>query len=305
MKPFFPLVLLVTCATSHAQLIDEIGVGGKAGQVIDRNMRDSVSLSAIQEAFDNSDPRETVKEFPYDPSVTYKLRLREFMDTTVVLPPGEEIVAFSLADSKTFEFHPYTAPAGRDGSRAELRNMFRVLGKYPGADTNLTVVGRSSRLYSFYLRVDSVKSKFVPILVARITGTPVPTIAEDEQPASQPAVEAAGNPVPRDGLEAAKELDYLRSLDIPSVRDIHHAYVMSGEKELAPTRVFDDGVWTYFKFSEENLDRVKRLPALYRVVDGVDSPVNTRIVKGTLIAETTSAAWTLRNGDAHLCVQRR
>lgn len=309
MKRILLPILLSLATAAHAQLIDELGAGNKAGQVIDRNMRDSVSLSAIQEAFDNSDPRETVKDFPYDPGVTYKLRLREFMDTTVVLPPGEEIVAFSLADGKTFEFHPYTSASGKD-SRPELRNMFRVLGKYPGADTSLTVVGRSTRIYSFYLRVDSVKSKFVPVLVARIKGAPVVLDGAGEalshaKVATEKAEAPAGNQPAKDGIEAAKDAEYLRSLDIPTARDITQSYVMSGEKELAPVRVFDDGVWTYFKFSDDNLDRVKRLPTVYRVVDGVDSPVNTRIVNGTLIAETTSAAWTLRNGDSHLCVQKR
>lgn len=308
MKPFLIPLLLAAAASVHAQIIDEVGAG-KPSQVIDRNMRESVSLSAIQEAFDNSDPRETVKEFPYDAAVTYKLRLREFMDTTVVLPPGEEIVAYSLADSKTFEFHPYTTATGKD-SRPELRNMFRVLGKYPGADTSLTVVGRSTRIYSFYLRVDSVKSKFVPVLVARIKGAPLYFEGEGgalshAKPTGAAESIPAGNVPAKDGIEAEKEAEYLRSLEIPKARDIHQRYVMSGEKELAPTRVFDDGVWTYFKFADDNLDRVKRLPTVYRVVDGVDTPVNTRIVNGTLIAETTSAAWTMRNGDSHLCVQKR
>lgn len=327
MKQYPILIGALLCGAASAQLVDEVARGagrpgtggsGPAGQIIDRSMRESVSLQAIQEAFDNSDPRANTKEFAYDAGVTYKLRLREFMDTTVALPEGEEIAAYSLADTKNFEFHPYTPPKGKD-SVPELRNLFRVLGKYPGADTNLTVIGGSKRIYSFYLRVDSVKSQFMPVLVARIVAPPLLVFKDAGAPVSQAKpgkgeaaaepeskeTQPAGNKPAKDGLEAEKEADYLRQLDIPSARDISTKYGMSGEKELAPVKVFDDGVWTYFKFAEENLDRVKRLPALYKVVDGVDSPVNTRVVKGTIIAETTSKGWTLRNGDAHLCIRKQ
>lgn len=306
---------LLCSAAGAAGLVDEVAQSpaGKPPQVINRNMRESVSLQTIQEAFDNSDPRATIKEYPYDPTTTYKLRLREFMDTTVVLPEGEGIGAYSLPDDKNFTFTPYTPATGKD-SKPELRNKFRIKATYPGADTNLTVIGTSNRIYSFYLRVDSIESKFLPVLVAYIKGPPL-MLLKDASEVSQAKPELGegkgkdsdlpGVKPGKDGLDAEKDAEYLRQLDIPSARDISTSYGMSGEKQLAPTKVFDDGVWTYFKFSEENLDRVKRLPAVYRVVDGVDSPVNTRIVKGTLIAETTSAGWTLRNGDAHLCIRKK
>jgi type IV secretory pathway VirB9-like protein len=236
------------------------------------------------------------------------------MDTTVVLPEGEEIAAYSLADGKTFEFHPYTPASGKD-SRPELRNIFRILGKYPGADTNLTVIGKSRRIYSFYLRVDSVQSKFLPVLVAYIKAPPMILMSDAGDSVSHAKPDAAGasakpgekpvNTPPKDGIEAAAEAEYLRELGVPNARDIAPNYAMSGDKQLAPVKVFDDGQWTYFKFSDDNLDKVRRLPAIYRVVDGVDSPVNTRVIKGTLIAETTSGGWTLRNGDAHLCIRKQ
>ena len=75
---------------------------------------------------------------------------------------------------------------------------------------------------------------------------------------------------------------------------------MSGDRSIAPARVFTDGIFTFFDFG----DRwdTSDLPAVYRVVDGVDTPVNTRI-KGTMLIAESSGAFTLRNGQRTVCVR--
>lgn len=76
-----------------------------------------------------------------------------------------------------------------------------------------------------------------------------------------------------------------------------------GAKELRPKLVFDDGSWTYFKLG--NLDKQNRFPAFYRLVGKHETPANTRVVNNTVIAESTSNTWVLRNGDDYICVQKR
>jgi hypothetical protein len=46
-------------------------------------------------------------------------------------------------------------------------------GIYPGADTNLTAIGESGLIYAFYIRIDSVKSKFLPFFVVRVVANPL------------------------------------------------------------------------------------------------------------------------------------
>ncbi|SEP43196.1 TrbG/VirB9 family P-type conjugative transfer protein [Nitrosovibrio sp. Nv6] len=296
------LMAITFAATAQANIVDEVVPGGvPASKVGDRPMRDKISLQAIQAAFDDSDPLANVVRFKFHPDMTYKIRLREFMDTTVSLPLGEEINAYSIGDAKNFRFVPLTKP-GKEG-KPELKHLFRLAADYPGGDTNLSVVGKSGRIYSFYLRADSVQSSFLPALVVYIEAEIEKRPEVEETPEKGATTVLPGAPV--GVFDQQKEVEYLRSLDVPEMRDIRYSYVMSGEKTLAPVKVFDDGVWTYFKFADENMDRVKRLPALYRVIDGVDSPVNTRVVDGTLVAETTSVGWTLRNGDSHLCIRRK
>jgi type IV secretory pathway VirB9-like protein len=75
---------------------------------------------------------------------------------------------------------------------------------------------------------------------------------------------------------------------------------MSGDRSIAPTRVFTDGVFTWFDYGDR-WDR-EDLPAVYRVVDGVDTPVNTR-VNGTILVAEAVGAFTLRNGQRTVCVR--
>ena len=146
----------------NAEIRDEVEGGNiPESSITDREMREDANLHSIQKAWDTSKSRDNVKRYTYDPDVTYKIRLREFMNSTVVLPKWEKISGFSLGDSQNFEF----VSLGQGGER---ENMFQVHAKYPGADTNLTIFGVSNNIYSFYLRVDSVKSAFLPELVIYI-----------------------------------------------------------------------------------------------------------------------------------------
>lgn len=319
------MALLVSGTAHGAGVIEETGRGPVAGAMggavaaplgvgENRPMRTSVSLNVIQAAFDKSDPRDNIQIFKFDRGTIYKLRQREFMSTTVVLPPGESIAAYNLPDKENFTFTQY---AGKDRKKADpdgLENVFSVQPKYPGADTNLTIFGRSGRIYNFYLRVDSVKSEFMPVFTAYIEdadATPArigkgSAVGADkgDLPASG---EAVAKPAAMTGEDAAAEAEYLRSLPLvdPSKINIDGYKIAGGDKALAPVKIFDDGYWTYFKLSnDKNLDKSK-VPAIYRVVDGYDTPVNTRVEGGTIIAETMSKGWTLRAGEAHLCIRAK
>jgi type IV secretion system protein VirB9 len=77
-------------------------------------------------------------------------------------------------------------------------------------------------------------------------------------------------------------------------------YSVSGNKTaIALNRAFDDGQFTYFLF-----DQNAEIPSVYTVgPDGADSIVNTRREGQYLVVERTASLFTLRNGNAYLCVQ--
>ncbi len=70
---------------------------------------------------------------------------------------------------------------------------------------------------------------------------------------------------------------------------------------LMPEEIFNDKQFTYFKFDKRLA--LSKFPVIYKVVDGYDNPVNTRIVGDYIIAEDVSAKWTLRLGKDYLCIR--
>lgn len=250
-----------------------------------------MDLHAIQKAFNTAGPFSETEHFKYDPNATYKLRLRQYMHTTIILPVGERIASYSLGDKVDFHFVPLSE------NNPALTNIAEVYARYPGADTNLTIIGDSGHIYSFYLRVDSVASKYLPVLLAYVDGKAIGGKV-------LPKGEVYGPLAPSKEYKPAKH-EYLHKLGLVNPADLDYDYKMKdGDMSLAPIRVFSDRHFTYFQFGQHNLNDEHRLPVIYKVVDGYDTPVNTRVVGGTVVAETVSKKWTLRSGDAHLCIDR-
>lgn len=296
MKQFKIILIsgLLVIGNANAKVIDETARGAISDSAMtDRKMNKSLNLHSVQKIFDNSKLTENVRTEVYRADRIYKIRLREMMDTLLILPNGEKIAAFTLGDNKNFKFVP------NESNKYKLDNYTVINGVYAGADTNLLIVGETGRVYPYYVRIDSVESSYAPDFVHRI----VLPEGKNEKNVSLKIEKKLAVLDSKINKEAA---DYLRSLPDVEAGNLSFEYSnLSGDDELSPIRVFDDGYFTYFQYSESgNIDKPRSLPVLYRVVDGFDTPVNTRIEKGMLVAETISDKWTLRSGEAHLCVRK-
>ncbi|AET95626.1 TrbG/VirB9 family P-type conjugative transfer protein [Caballeronia zhejiangensis] len=77
-------------------------------------------------------------------------------------------------------------------------------------------------------------------------------------------------------------------------------YGVSGDKTAIPLkRAFDDGQFTYFLF-----DHNAEIPSFYTVgPDGTESAVSPRREGPYMVVKRTASLFTLRNGNAYLCVQ--
>ncbi len=69
-----------------------------------------------------------------------------------------------------------------------------------------------------------------------------------------------------------------------------------------PLDIFNDQQFTYFKFDRANAH--SKFPVLYKVVDGYDNPVNSRVVGDYIIAEDVSDVWNLKMGKDIVCVKK-
>ena len=103
--------------------------------------------------------------------------------------------------------------------------------------------------------------------------------------------------------------DYLRRIDfdLASLRwtDFEIQVPTADDAAIAPERVFHDGLFTFFDFGQR-ADSMER-PVAHLVVDGVDSPVNTRTGgrHGSILIAEAVGDFTLRAGPRVVCVRYR
>jgi type IV secretion system protein VirB9 len=90
--------------------------------------------------------------------------------------------------------------------------------------------------------------------------------------------------------------------DEPNMRDLsvyNFNYQYTGEQEIAPIKVFDNGEFTYMQFSRKNAE----IPAIFSVdASGFESLVNFRAAGDYIIVEKVGPQFTLRSGSSIICV---
>ena len=92
--------------------------------------------------------------------------------------------------------------------------------------------------------------------------------------------------------------DYLEKV-IFDVDKINFNFSMSGERSIAPTRVYSDGYRTWLDYGDEI--KHKKLPTIFAVIDGIDTPVNVQRIRNRLVVQG-SGKFTLKNGDKYVCI---
>ena len=203
------------------------------------------------------------------------------MTTTVVFPSWEKLDEIIIGDASTFE-----------ASQAKDNILLLKPKEFIGADSNITVIGKSGIVYTFYVRSEGFNSENLPDLRVHVhvPGTiPVSFLSKETE-------EKAGSEdlAKKDG---GSNESYPQKLE-PRLDRLNFKWTMSGDSSLAPQQVFSDGVRTWFNFGHtlEEQD----LPVIARVIDGIDTPVNTRL-EGTMIIAESVGIFTLRNGDRVVC----
>ena len=79
----------------------------------------------------------------------------------------------------------------------------------------------------------------------------------------------------------------------------NYNYGASTQTEFTPTRVWDDGTFTYFAFA-----RNAPVPAIFRYSSGRERTVNTQAVEdGVIRISGMNTQWVLRLGNEIVCIQ--
>lgn len=257
----------VSSLTEHPDIESQV-----KGNYPELERKESFPLGAIQHAWDHAKGGAGVYNVIYNGGEIIRLRCREMMTTCIILPSWERVEKTVVGDTASFKV---------ENPKANIITIQPQ--EFTGLDSNLVVIGASGKVYNFYLRSEGYNTNNIPDLAVYIR--------------LQKPFNLQSNSNTRRKGTALKE-DYLEEVTFdPS--SLNFNFTMAGDKEIAPERVYTDGIRTWFDYGEEI--KKKGLPAIYAVIDGVDSPINVSR-EGFKIVAQHSGSFTLRNGEKVLCV---
>lgn len=228
------------------------------------------------------------KVFVWGRGRTFKVILREGMGTVFKLPDWDSLDQSVLADSVNFR-------------QKEMNNasMLYVEALSAGADTSLSLIGKSGNIYNFYLASESVFSDNISDQVVYVDAA---------MPSVKNFFNTEGDLKRKESVDTFEKLTkndkktWLNELKFNPTK-IRHDIEMRGDKELAPVLVFRDDRFTYLDYGNDSDSRV--WPVAYQVVDRVDQPVNVRkSPDGRYMVVETINPITLRYGEKTVCLKR-
>lgn len=259
----------------------------------------SLPLGTLQRSWDRPSPASGqaapgVIHYMWHPDFVMGVRTRDFMVTTVILPNWEKANEHYVGDPVVFETKKIRA------------NVIAIRSRNAGADSNLTILGASGNVYNFYIRSETWNSSQVSDLTVYVDAPR--NVDEPESSGPSSIVEADARPADGGPYGAAIGMpDYLRKVVFRPEElrfDMKMFAKRDTDAEIAPERVFEDGIFTYFDFGEQS-DSISR-PVVHHLVDGVDTVVNTRTVgpRGSILIAEAVGDFTLRNGNRVVCVRQ-
>ncbi len=276
-------------------------------------------LNAIQGSFfdKNRSKMSNTLNIDYFQGQTYKIRLRYAMATLLFF--SKPISDFVLGDKVGFD-----AKILESNDRILLIKPLQI-----GVDSNISVIDNEGKIFSFYVFSTTFTSSKHPNLQVFIEDKNYYSNAflkpqKENKENKENALENAptNNKPLKEEKEETKEEETITIGDNTNAMKIVKKDIQKGYKalkssqrkwyclgicskksklSLMPKEIFNDKQFTYFKFDKRLA--LSKFPVIYKVVDGYDNPVNTRIVGDYIIAEDVSTKWTLRLGKDYLCIR--
>ncbi len=301
--------LLVSSALKADDFLEEANETSPAN--LNHPMQD---LNAIQGSFfdKNRSKMSNTLNVDYFQGQTYKIRLRYAMATLLFF--SKPISDFVLGDKVGFD-----AKILESNDRILLIKPLQI-----GVDSNISVIDNEGKIFSFYVFSTTFTSSKHPNLQVFIEDKNYYSNAFMKPQIQENTLERVptNNKPLKEEKEETKEEETITIGDNTNAmkivkKDIQKGYraLKSSQRKwyclgicskksklsLMPEEIFNDKQFTYFKFDKKLA--LSKFPVIYKVVDGYDNPVNTRIVGDYIIAEDVSAKWTLRLGKDYLCIR--
>jgi type IV secretion system protein VirB9 len=210
----------------------------------------------------------------YDDAAVVRIDGRVKVQTTIKFAPDEVIENVAIGDSAAWQVQPNKA-----------QTILFVKPLNPAARTNMTVV-TDKRTYLFDL-VASPKNAALYVLQFRYPE--LEKAAEEARLAALAEAEAEALRAKADPLEIAAARDPYAVVD-PA--HLNFAWATAGERDLLPTRAFDDGEAVFLTWPQG-----RKIPAiLITDPEGEEGPVNFTIRGDTVVVDGVPMQIILRSG---------
>lgn len=208
-----------------------------------------------------------IRVMVYSPHDVFKFTGYYGYQATIELAKDEEIVSISMGDTTSWQI----VPAG-----------FRIFIKPMESDatTNMTLI-TNKRTYFFELHAEDAQDISDPDLVFNVK-----FLYPDENSDGGLKKYTADSSAP----------------DLSHPEKYNFNYAISGNDEIAPIKVFDDGEFTYLQFHDKNAE----MPAIFAVDEELhESMVNSRVsptTPGLIIVEQVFPKLSARLGKKVVCI---
>lgn len=229
-----------------------------------------------QNAFAKSEKSEMINKEPqiktihYQPNQIITLKGTHFIATSLQFAKYEKIIGIYLGDqiAWTYAINPSTPYI------LFLKPTVDI------SDTNMTVI-TNLHVYHFHLLANkNSESDDLPIYSLKFD-------YETEKQAQ------------KSKLVKLKPISHQYN---PVINDhiLHSNYSLSGSKSLFPRRVYNDGQFTYFEFSEK-----AEIPAIFKWEEGHEKLINTQTQANTVIAKCIAKEFVLQKNKENAWAENK
>lgn len=273
---------------------------GNYGSMAQSGMPAGMTQDAWDRPFDNMSDGQSAPgtiRYQWSADLVMPVRLRAGMVTSIILPEWESAQDVVIGDPGTIE-------------ASILRpNQVAVKSVQTGLDTSLNITGGSGNVYTFYLRTegrntDVVTDMQVFVQAAPSKGSGAWFNKEMRNVGVTSATPASASSSPQEDEITLPGAASQGDEPVPSDRRIFNMKmfeVNEGDRAIAPEYVYTDGRFTYLHYPAGVTDR----PAVFRIVDGVEGRVNTRITgrHSEVIIIEALGDFVLRSGTRAVCIK--
>lgn len=208
-----------------------------------------------------------IKVMVYHPEDVFRFTGHYGYQTAVVLAEDEEVASIAMGDTTSWQIVP-------QGNRILIKPIEK------DATTNMTLI-TNKREYLFELYAEEAIDINDPAMSFKIS-----FLYPDEEEREYR----------KNNTSSAAEID----LSHPEKYNFN--YSISGNEEIAPVKIFDDGEFTYLQFRDKNAE----LPAIFAVDENLrESTVNYHLStdgKNLVVVEQVFKKLSIRHGNKIACV---